>query len=218
MTDRPIIFSAPMVRALLDGRKTQTRRLAKFVQPDGDGWHIRGAGGGIVGADDDIVGTFGRDYAPYAVGDRLYVREAWRTGLAYEDLSPSMMGGEEPVLFECDGTTERWTRGSSEPGRIRASMHMPRWASRLTLFVQDMRVQRLQEISEADAIAEGVKLIGIEYGVPGVRETWNEKHCAVAAFRALWESLHGAGSWAANPWVVAVTFRVARGNIDEQPS
>lgn len=179
MADRGIIFSAPMVLALLDGRKMQTRRLA--TSP----------------------------LRQCKVGDRLWVREAWRTSLAYEDLKPSVMGGEEPVFFEADGTTERWTRGTAEIGRLRPGMHMPRWASRLTLIVEAVRVEPLQAIREADALAEGIGRIQFpdrgDWGWPQRR------------YRDLWTSLHGPDSWTANPQVVALTFRVEKRNIDEVP-
>ena len=183
-----------MVVALLAGRKTQTRRLATSPL---------------------------RRCAP---GDRLYVREAWRTGLAYEDLAPSAMGGEEPVLFESDGTTKRWSAGSSEPGRLRPSMHMPRWASRLTLIVEEVRVEPLKAISREDAIAEGM------IHKPGVIEPdwWMlpEPHhqgsflSPVAAYRWLWNDLHTklGERWEDNPAVVALTFRVMHGNVDQAPA
>lgn len=161
MTDRPILFSAPMVRALLEGRKTQTRRLLKlsghkqfseFGPSDTPGydWHFRRADGCWCDHRQSDLPL------PYAIGDRLWVREAWRTGNAYDDLSPAQLGGDEQILFEVDGTTIRWGPRCSEPGCYRHARFMPRWVSRLTLTVTDVRVQRLQDISEADCIAEGI--------------------------------------------------------------
>lgn len=185
MTDRPIIFSGPMVRALLDGRKTQTRRLA--TSP------LRRC----------------------EVGDRLYVREEWRVGGKYDATPPR---GLQPcsmtVLFGAGGSIanrdggfwspDEWPEQGKMPrfaGKRRPGMHMPRWASRLTLIVEDVRIEPLQAISETHAKAEGVTL-------------QHEGSSAVTAYATLWNLLHGAGSWEANPFVVALTFRVERGNID----
>lgn len=203
MTDRPIIFSGPMVRALLEGRKTQTRRVLN-PQPDL--------------SDDDRVrcvewrGTIysGNTRIPYAPGDRLYVREA-------HALVPSsayrMSPGVPYAVNDEDGSQacvyrEGWER--SQPGTgWRPSIHMPRWASRLTLTVTEVRVQRLQEIREADAMAEGARREDALYhGIRGHQGTY------VEGFESIWNSLHGPDAWDANPWVVAVTFTVDRRNID----
>lgn len=240
MADRNLSFSAPMVRALLAGRKTQTRRVIRKPAAM-NALAVFGPSFLLLRGNVDLVG--------YAPGDRLWVREAWRTGLAYDDLAPSEMGGEEQVLYEADGSTERWYRGSSGPGRYRHARFMPRWASRLTLQVADVRVERLQDISEADAIAEGVyrseptaadeewnrewceehgypyePLRGV-WMAPGVRQGWgrdkaerdrdqwggNPQFC----YKLIWNNLHGADAWDANPWVVAISFTVHRGNIDQ---
>lgn len=190
MTDRPIIFSGPMVCALLDGRKTQTRRLATSPLRNVE------------------------------VGDRIYVRESWRTHRAYDDLSPSEMGGEERVWFDADRDN------CDQHGRRRASMHMPRWASRLTLLVIDKRVQRLRSCSAADAIAEGI-LVGeplpevpgsfgdiYHDGVTDPIDGWTRS--PIEAYATLWDSLHTKPGerWEDNPEVVAITFEVMRANID----
>lgn len=214
MTDRPILFSGPMVRALLDGRKTQTRRVATHATPGmhldrvgPTGWQFTGEGG-----------LPRISYTPrYAVGDRLYVREAWRSAAPLDDTAPRDMGEllVPPLRYEADGETVNWKewRGH-DAGRFRQGMHMPRWASRLTLIVKDVRVQRLQEISEADAWAEGVENCGEADGgraIPGHGRD---------LFQSLWDSLNaerGFG-WNANPWVAAYSFTVHRGNIDELPA
>ena len=217
MTDRPIIFSAPMVRALLDGRKTQTRRVLGNSGPGRGRSNIFSA---QIGWSDSYVLDPGnanwreRD-TPDAPGDRLWVRECWRTASAYDDLSPSQMGGEEPIRYEADQTWQTWGWGRPHStGRHRAARHMPRWASRLTLLVTDVRVQRLQEISEDDAQAEGVcetdfwdraehKVLG---GAP-----WSVERLA---FADLWNSIHSPDAWDANPWVAATSFETRRCNID----
>lgn len=217
MADKPIIFSAPMVKALIEGRKHQTRRVLK-PQPHGtlvsasrDKWMSEEpseATGGMRQVD---------PWRPlrYAPGDRLYVREAWRTVAAYDDLAPSQMGGDEPLRYEADNAVEMWGWARITTfSRYRHARHMPRWASRLTPTVTDVRVQRLQEISEEDARAEGIKEVSparFDYHDHAEIRFTNAR----AAFADLWNSLHGPDAWAANPWVVALTFTVERRNIDE---
>lgn len=201
MTDKPIIFSGPMVRALLDWRKTQTRRVLK-PQPHGtlvsvsrDKWMSEEpseATGGMRQVDPWRP-------LPYAPGDRLWVREAWRVGSNYDHLPPRDLPDTRIVYAATDGY-------SSRP---RPSIHMPRRFSRLTLTVTDVLVQRLQEISEEDARAEGVE---------ATRVTEAEILAApsfIPIFRGLWNSLHGPDAWAANPWVCAISFTVEKRNIDE---
>ena len=211
MTDRPILFSAPMARALLAGRKTQTRRVAKFVQPDGDGWHIRNAGGGMLGADDDAVRVYGPDYAPFAPGDRLWVKETWRAHKSWDEQKPSEILACSRVWYEADRDN------CDQHGKIRVAIFMPRWASRITLLVTEVRVERLQDCSEADAMAEGIIEYEptdedpAEFAYRDGGDIWNN---ARSAYAALWNNINGPGAWEANPWVVAVTFEVVRGNID----
>lgn len=177
--DRPIIFSAPMVRALLDGRKTMTRRKA---------WKKEGERGFV---------QWGEGPSPWQrvqPGDRLWVREA------------CMSDPDRFTIYRAD-----WERYNvCDTMRWRPSIHMPRWASRLTLTVTAVRVERLQEISCADAIAEGIAPAAnsqtIDCDTPDPRDE----------FHALWDRLHGEGAWDANPEVVAITFAVRKGNIDDR--
>lgn len=204
MVDRPIIFSGPMVNALLAGRKTQTRRVLK---PPYGTFEFLGNG----------------QWRPICTkafpGNRLWVREAWSGEHEFRDVPPSRRqsvatpGG--PILRE---SVWFWADGAPSFGdweRPRPSIHMPRWASRLTLTVTEVRVQRLQEISEADAAAEGCEATGWRptYGNPD-NAGFEESIPAKDAFADLWNSLHGPGAWEANPWVAAYTFTVQRGNID----
>lgn len=219
MTDKPILFSGPMVRALLEGRKTQTRRVltpqpdkgkTAFVQLARDGRnyavvHSSHSYGDQVMAEPVI-----------AVGYRLWVREAWHTSQAYEDLPPRNMGGEEPVLYAADDRlrTNGWSSADWRQGRLRVGIHMPRWASRLTLIVTDVRVQRVQEISEGDVYAEGAmeRPSGPRFGSDVTARDNAHRH-----FRALWDTLNarrGFG-WDVNPWVAAYTFTVHHQNIDQ---
>ena len=252
MTDRPIIFSAPMVRALLDGRKTQTRRVLKpqpkvpfkngtWYRPFRDSRQFQ-----FMGRDHLIHGYHDVSYAP---GDRLWVREAWTEhhpagvqGGRFSLKGRAGIPGPPPVAYRviyradgdpirvwhCDGYPYRTTVGprdeiaakypavcSEFPGWT-SSIHMPRWASRLTLTVTDVRVQRLQEISEEDADAEG---FGGDFPHVVMPEFFPDADRAGAltipqCFAALWNTLHGPNAWDANPWVCALTFTVAHHNID----
>jgi hypothetical protein len=237
MADRGIIFSAPMVRALLDGRKTQTRRLIAlptkthsggpiYERPDMGGWQPTTNGGdGCFTVDKngerlpvpETVGMWHRTTGTclnvaHQVGDRLWVREAWRFQLEYEHLP----GSELPQmrsLVEYD--LEVRQHGSREAGRYRHARFMPRWASRLTLTATDVRVQRLQDISEADAIGEGSACLAVDdegkfyEGVEGATY-----RCGYAG---LWNTLHTTpgARWEDNPWIVAVSFDVEQRNIDQ---
>lgn len=207
MADRPIIFSAPMVLALLEGRKTQTRRVL--------GRHGEGRGRyNIFNADPAWSDSYVLDPGnaewrerdtPWKVGDRLWVREAWAAGACAGDMPPSHLA---PRFWRVENGG-LWYRAGGEPahpitprGKWRSPIHMPRWASRLTLTVTDVRVQRLQEISEEDALAEGVERTRFpERGDWG----WPQER-----FRTLWERIHGPGAWEANPWVAAISFTVER--------
>ena len=194
MTDKPILFSAPMVRALLDGRKTQTRRVAKFIEPipERGTYHIRNSGGGLVGVSENDVASSAPDYAPHQPGDRLWVREAW---------SPHQTG-------DCGNVVVYKATNNYAYTKWKPSIHMPRWASRVTLVVTAVRVQRLQEISKDDVIAEGIhERAGLP--IKDCHAGWHEP------FADLWKSLNGPGSWDANPWVAAYTFTVHKCNIDD---
>lgn len=243
MADRPILFSATMIRALLAGTKTQTRRLLspRNTLFDGGRWpnylaehafhldrawidlgpspagnpgpYLKLPVTNIAMQPESREETVHRVYPVTQPGDRLWVREGWYTVPAYDDLSPSQLSGEESVRFDADSAWQTW--GHSEPrqhGRLRSPIHMPRWASRLTLTVTEVRVQRLQDISEADAVAEGIELYYLA-GLSGWTDYGSSDGMVKRYFAdprksyaSLWESLHGSGSWEANPWVVAVSF------------
>ena len=207
MIDRPILFSGPMIRALLDGRKTQTRRVITKKAAH-DALAIFGADFLLLPGNVDLIG--------YAPGDRLWVRERFAvSGIGWGKKPSEAHGGK--VHFHADpenGWHDYW-------GSWRPSIHMPWRASRLTLTVTDVRVQRLQEISEDDARAEGVerrtftKLDGTD-----PQEWWigheNGRATAKSAFRDLWDSLNAdRAPWDSNPWICAVSFTVHQGNIDQ---
>lgn len=224
MTDRPILFSAPMVRALLSGIKTQTRRtlpphIVRYGEFDGPGlYHPTVIRKGEEAPGPETYGIWARDGAwasklPIRPCDRLWVREAWRAGKGYDAYPPREMS-HWPVHYEADGKPEA-DDDMGMNGRMRASMHMPRWASRLTLTVTDLRVQRLQEISEADAISEGVSPLASGRYHCGFDED-GEITCKspITAYAWLWNRINGDDAWGTNPWVVAYSFTVDRRNID----
>lgn len=213
MADKPIIFSGPMVCALLDGRKTQTRRVLN-PQPkvlNNGIWYrpypvLRPLQWQYLHGD-RIAGFTDARYAP---GDRLYVREHWRIETtAFDCFPPREIPPGQPILYEADA---QWGLNKTT-GRFRQAMHMPRWASRLTLTVTDVRVQRLQEISGEDCLAEGVQCATCD---AMKASACHGRGCfaSIDAYRTLWNSLHGPGAWEANPWVAAYSFTVQRGNID----
>lgn len=234
MTDHPIIFSVPMVRALLNGRKTQTRRVLK---PQPLLSLVPCADRGIPVATNDWGSIIYRPL-PYAPGDRLWVREKhWCVELKGGGIgAPYLVYDEEwstgPGARVPEPAEERpwwgppyWDDKREIRWGARPSIHMPRWASRLTLVVTDVRVQRVREISEADAIAEGVLLspdrrphYRIELTRPNdVGADAVDADRATSCFRHLWDSLNakrGFG-WEADPWVVALTFTVHHQNIDQ---
>lgn len=212
-TERPILFSAPMVRALLAGTKTQTRRLVK-PQP-GE------ANTMVYPSDSTQAAVIRKAWKPYALpGDRLWVKETFatlqpteheETARAHRDRVVVRPEDDERVAlwYRADGEMpfiERLFSDDEDSIRWRPSIYMPRWASRITLEVTSVRVERLQAITEADAIAEGIEL---SPGGPW-RAYDAEGGCcyeAVESFRTLWQSINGAESWAANPWVWVVEFK-----------
>ena len=186
--ERPILFSAPMVRALLAGTKTQTRRVVKLRGAeviDERGWQtvfLRSPWPWSPEADAWVPCPYG------APGDRLWVRETWAAPHDRDHLRPR----------EIPNGTRIHHRASWEgPSGLlwRPSIHMPRWASRITLEVTGVRVERLQAISEEDAKAEGCPF---DEPPPGKPWAW---------FRKLWMDINGAESWASNPWVWVVEFK-----------
>lgn len=216
MPDRPIIFSAPMIAALLASRKTQTRRLLALPKwASADPSHVEEQDDGSAEVICRDTGCLAAVPMRFAVGDRLWVKENHRL----VDCTCDTCRVPGYVYFEADGDGYEGARLN----RLRPSIHMPRWASRLTLAVTKVRVERLQDISEADAIAEGIEhwpagspIIGNPYGVGlGEGNGWCSGGTAKEAFQALWQRINGPEAWQANPWIVAVTFSVHARNIDQ---
>jgi hypothetical protein len=214
--ERPILFSGEMVRAILAGAKTQTRRVVK-PQPHAETIRALRSHDRWWYFDRIEEGEFGEvvqqdaTRCPYGQpGGHLWVREAWAC--------PKQLGGSyqrEKLLhreaFERENGDWRGWRGNL---RWKPSIHMPRWASRITLEITYVRVERVQEISEEDAIAEGVSVLSLQSAedpsawwqtAPGV----NQSRTPQGAFSKLWDQINGARGygWDANPWVWVVSFR-----------
>lgn len=236
MPDLPILMSAPMVRATLreieqpGTGKTQTRRIInpQPIVADNGSWRWEGRNGGFVGAMgthvDEGFPESAKHWCRIQPGDRLYIREAWHAARGLDSTPPRDIPRDADIEH---AATARSYAEIGLKGKLRPGMHMPRWASRLTLTVTDVRVQRLQEISEADAIAEGLErnldgdaddrgccIVTEQYRgadfLPWLRDP-------IEAFSDLWDQINvsrGYG-WDANPWVAAYTFRPVLGNIDQ---
>ena len=230
MKERGILFSDEMVRALLDGRKTQTRRAVKlreFQVTTTPGYDFIFRDRRLLWNDYRTADLIAK-VCPYGkVGDRLWVRETW---------APFYAGGNslahpQPDMHEANAIRYRatpdhvtayptsistWeTRPTSKKDHVwRPSIFMPRWASRITLDVTEVRVQRLQDISEDDARAEGCpsmieSLAGLSHlrGAEAARAVPSHITTPREEYALLWERINGDGSWDANPWVWAITFK-----------
>ncbi len=212
---RPILFSGEMVRAILDGRKTQTRRVVKpqpVQSPSGTAWSWK-----LTAWTDACRGQISDlsplDKCPFGVpGDRLWVRETWRP----EELSKDgdLSAFEDGIRYRADRSfrtientreaADAWVRVNDHTDRWRPSIHMPRWASRIELEVTEVRVERLQEISSHDALEEGIELYG---GCTSNEDMQGWDPCE--HFASGWDGLNakrGFG-WDTNPWVWVVEFR-----------
>ncbi|MGU9856206.1 hypothetical protein [Pseudomonas sp. LF245] len=217
--ERPILFSAPMVRATLEGRKTVTHRAIshkltnRFDEPRGQADVV--AGYPLVECDDGYWPAI--NFCPYGKpGDRLWVRETWYCDhfevmrgpyLKPDDLNVSEAIDDGTMVYAADGLTPY----EADQPIWKPSIHMPRWASRILLEITDVRVERLQDISETQAIAEGVRLMrdGSDTWVSreGPGNLFTPWPTAKEAFGDLWNSINGPHAWAANPWVWAVSFK-----------
>lgn len=224
MTDRPILFSAPMVRALLDGRKTQTRRVLTPQPEEHPGMNCRrlhffNKKGDLVADASPDEGGAAHLFTRFAVGDRLWVKE---THVCVGEAGRWEIYRASGYEAECDRHGFDKPYPPESEIKWKPSIFMPRRLSRLTLTVTDVRVEQLQDCSEADAIAEGVHLHRLAPDDPyadtytvdmpdGSRPVATH---AYPIYKLLWNAINGPGAWEANPWVVAVTFDVRKENID----
>ena len=218
MKERPILFSGPMVRALLSGAKTQTRRIGKTQCAEWTELAVEyslHAKKGKVAVATHLAypngsARHGICECPYGIpGDRLWVRESFMPIPLEAAPGPS----QTPwlIAYAAGGQTELLAPSSYNPTlynyeRWTPSIHMPRWASRITLEITSIRVERLQCISFADAAAEGLQYSSVRldrWSADGTSWRGTPQH----AYRELWDSINGPGSWEANPWVWAITFK-----------
>ncbi|HHQ5720040.1 TPA: morphogenetic protein [Klebsiella variicola subsp. variicola] len=214
MTERGMIFNAEMVRAILDGRKTQTRRPVKFPVHDKNlGCELAGNElAGELSAGNYLNSAFGKP------GDRIWVRETFQGPLFDYDLMDSYCKDPTPFekpefcVYKADGVPapEFYDADDELHCCWRPSIHMPRWASRILLEITDVRVERLNAISQEDAQAEGMELTGWRptYSDP---DSGGEVMTPYDNFAELWSSIYGDESWKANPWVWVISFKRVEG-------
>lgn len=219
MKERGMIFNGEMVRAILDGRKTQTRRPIKWKQTrfteigereDGSRWPWR--------EDAEHACDFWHPCPFGAVGDRIWVRETFQGPLfdfeqmeAYQEDS-SKFKKPEFCVYKADGkpAPEFFDADENLHCCWRPSIHMPRWASRITLEITGVRVERLHSISERDAVREGLYQLpasGRYCLQPGMQYFGEASHSAKEVYSWLWESIYGTENWHSNPWVWVVEFK-----------
>ena len=219
MKEHPILMNGAMVRATLAGAKTQTRRIIKpppapAALGEGQASTIGGENGGRSAAGNEVplqeviwhTRTGKTLSCPHGQpGDRIWVRETWRStgdGGRADYMAPRNMQPHQ-VWYEADGAAPE----SECTGKTRTSIHMPRWASRILLEIVSVRVERLNDCSEADALAEGVKGEPCDH----IRLSCEEIGCcgptAKGMYAALWNQINGASAWAANPWVWVIEFK-----------
>jgi len=220
MSERPILFAPPVVSAILSGAKTQTRRTVR-----GDDRTISA----VFATQDDAH----RPPSPFGLpGDRLWVRETWRPEERDDGFDGVRYAADDAFVLidETPKAADAWVQVYKRDGRWRPSIHMPRWASRLTLEITDVRVERLQDISEADARAEGIPLdvwdaalVAPNYLTDGeFFQDWREdephfaksERIAVESYRTLWDSLNAKRApWSSNPWVWVLSFKRVESKI-----
>lgn len=235
--ERPILFSGPTVRAILEGRKSQTRRLMKVqpIQCNTPTPRFSDTARGDIFLCPDLLpttdgptkqvfvecespGTYRHmgesqlieSHCPYSVGQRLWVRETFRLRADQDGKPPSQDWWKSGAWYEADGNCEPSGCGGGA-GKKRPAIFMPRWASRITLEITEVRVQRIKEITAVDIEAEGVDLPlrpGVDIDIDG--NLWpNGVKTFREAFYCLWDSINAQRgyAWEKNPWVWAITFR-----------
>jgi hypothetical protein len=195
MKERPINFNAAMVNAILQGRKTQTRRIIN-PQPADDIAPAEFPNAYQQGWKSSLKNPYGKRTAhicPYGQpGDRLWVRESFQFLAEYNRCPTSQVPINSDILYRADRPDSLWY------AKVRPPQFMPRWASRITLEIRDIKVQRLHDMLIRDYDAEGI--------VP--KDESYDTDQALEAFRNLWNDIYGAESWNANPWVWAIEFKI----------
>lgn len=228
--DLPIVFCAPLIRANLAGIKTMMRRVLK-PQPEQFGTKEGLAPVVVFQVESDprpriaIGRVITRRQVPYAVGDRLWIKEAWQVGMSDDAPCVSYKADHDRYYPDWNGKDEfpyddypakAWSYGGWIPdverdGPYNSGRFMPRWASRMTAVVTATKIERLQDITEADAIAEGVREPSLrELGGDLRQAAWSERQ----VFSRLWNHLHGNGAWDVNPFVLAIIYELRKHNID----
>ncbi len=219
-TERPILFSGPMVRAILEGRKTVTRRpvmggqIPRLEYPEQpEPWiaiaqHHPRYGFSVYGKTEEEcaakVGVFGA--CPYGQrGTRLWVRETWATDAQVDAIAPRNLSNGEPIYYPADGSLRQTGCSMITQGRNRPSIHMPRWASRILLEISSIRIEPLQSITAEQAEAEGVDASMCRQFLETSPSRHECKAAAIHGFAGLWQST--GGDWDANPWVWVLEFR-----------
>lgn len=204
--EKPIIFNTEMVKAILAGRKTQTRRMAEDLLP------VRNSSGKIVGRTSlahEVENGFINDYAPYPVGTKLWVKE---TFIHIDDENDSYDGMGSTTYYRADQGHKDELEIQRMGLKWTPSIHMPRWASRIMLEVVSVKCERVQAISEADALAEGVGVFDEVINHPPLYldyvldEYW--LRTAAESFKTLFISIYGIEEMAKNPWVWVYEFKV----------
>lgn len=190
MKERGIIFNAEMVKAILDGRKTQTRRIVKNVMLDNGIW-LKKPTKTRSGTTTHVLDAPKHNLCPLGkIGDRLYVREAFKAGVCTEST----------IAYKATHKPSDLEEGWYEEIKWTPSIHMPRRYSRITLEITNIRVERLNDINNDDAKSEGC-WYGRGGGVPDKALTPSDQ------FPTLWEEIYGDGSWSSNPWVWVIEFK-----------
>lgn len=205
MKERGMIFNAEMVRAILDGRKTQTRRPVKFPVHDKNlGCELAGNElAGELSAGNYLNSAFGKP------GDRIWVRETFSGHYLDDAQIQDIKDGRDKATDLCEYRAD-YPDGYQASDGWTPSIHMPRWASRILLEITDVRVERLNAISQEDAQAEGMELTGWRptYSDP---DSGGEVMTPYDNFAELWSSIYGDESWKANPWVWVISFKRVEG-------
>ncbi|CAY73975.1 hypothetical protein EPYR_01595 [Erwinia pyrifoliae DSM 12163] len=216
MKERPILFSHQRVRALLSGQQRQTRRIMKSqpLEPGQDN-HEGCYGIDVLGNHLQGNRVLSLDnlshHCPYGQpGDRLWVRETWRGPIVpAEDIvryqqSPSQFKKADYCQYQADSSIYS-ADDQEQLGGWQAGIHMPRWASRIDLLITDIRVEKIQDISDDDVMAEGVQVE--THFLNNFFTLQSEAGSAKDAYRKQWVTLYGCNSWEANPWVWVIEFK-----------